>query len=474
MKLKLFGIFILGLITAPGVCNAAVSPFYEDSYSMIVADQYKSDWNYSTNYNLDNLDNVNLPVFDTVLAGGIGSATSNAGIYLHPYVASRGFVAMVAMKIVARGGYFCPVQIQCESPMANSKNNESWTNYYQPVLASANWDEYNRSTSDDSANTTCYWLCEPGYSGVNCAAYSDTSVNEAFCDDKSFIPKTPGGKIPTYAMDKSYNSWHTANSVKSKFTAFGRWDFDGSLEKNKREDNVVIALTQYQDHGAMAAPIHIKCGLSGDNEGNNPDIGYGYVERMGQTTSVLGNSKMLCAKGYVLSGSTCVPKDACANAPMPDNFCSGYNENSYDPTIHDLYESGGCVKFKCEGDNHGFEDFSDQEYNCVPCTRADSESWNTGINTSTNECVFCDDFEYFDPTTSTCDELMGLSQIDLQYGRGKTNNTATLSEQCWTITDPVNYRNCVLGNALTIPNNNELPSKEDAPDIGSLTAVPSN
>ena len=62
-------------------------------------------------------------------------------------------VAYVARIINQNGGYFCATQVRARNRNKGTRYNDSWTIYQVP---------------DGDSEKTCFWLCEPGYTGENC------------------------------------------------------------------------------------------------------------------------------------------------------------------------------------------------------------------------------------------------------------------------------------------------------------------
>ncbi|HOY47288.1 MAG TPA: hypothetical protein PLZ05_01640, partial [Alphaproteobacteria bacterium] len=49
-----------------------------------------------------------------------------------------------------------------------------------------------------------------------------------------------------------------------------------------------------------------------------------------------------------------------------------------------------------------------------------------------------------DSNTSTCQSADAFTKSDLQYGKNVTKNDKTVTDQCWTMVTPDDYRKCVL------------------------------
>ena len=125
-------------------------------------------------------------------------------------------------------------------------------------------------------------------------------------------------------------------------------------------------------------------------------------------------------------------------------LCSGYVASRYNSDIHVLDYNKGCYRYVCANPGHSFTSLYD--HTCVECV----VSARTGIHPINNTCITCDIGKIFnrnDVANRYCSPATRLSKTDMMYGHGKTKATAPskVSEQCWTIGDIEEYKNCVMG-----------------------------
>ncbi len=454
MKLNLLG-FFLGITV-----TSSVMAFdgYKD-YNLSLNTGMGSSWNFNFNTANSTIQGMTATPGQIIIGGGLG-IVGNQGIPREgqsgheDHRRSHGFTAMIARKIVAHGGYFCPTQVQC----ATNSGTNAWSEYFHLLTPSG-------------GRNNCEWLCEAGYTGENCVSYSADDINTAFCDHAIYRTGT-GQKFAGYDSVRTTNltGWTSASQqIKTVTEGFKYWD-EGVSGKEK---NIVVALYEYHDHSLAAAPIYIECNK--DRINNNQ---VGWVQKVSTLSNAMGGTgKRLCPQGYFNGpGMSCIPHENCTAPVQPTEYCVGYSEEDYEEDIHTyLYDSeNNCAKFKCEEELYGFADVEDGDFSCVSC--AVSRTGASGVSHINGECVKCGDREIFNTSTSTCDEMVGFSRLDLQYGLGQTNNSTKVSEQCWILSNPNEYRNCVIGSVekytgpVTFDEVSAL-ERNDSVDIGDLTAA---
>lgn len=370
-------------------------------------------WGYTKR---DNCPAENAP--DFIIAGSLGK-TGQHGTWSDEWAV----VGMIAKKIVAHGGYFCPYQLQCAN---KRKNKKSWTMYYRP---------------NGYTDGKCVWLCEPGYAGENCTAAS----GDASCDHTSYTT-TSGGKFSGLSLRTSGES---AGQVESEVAGFDAW-----YEKNKycgadfgskrNEIDVLLGVTKFLEHGVMIGPVRVQC--QRDNWKENDS----YVETVKKET---GRHVLACASGYEPNSqyTDCVPTSKCAptvaeavtDPTAGVTFCDGFPEGNFNEAQHYLMPDGSCSKYFCTQSGHAFVAGG---FECVEC----ATGVKGGPHPRNGQCVVCQTGQYFDKTTGQCQSAAAYSKSDMVYGAGKTKNKVpNVMEQCWTIITPDDYKRCVIEGKVT-------------------------
>lgn len=125
-------------------------------------------------------------------------------------------------------------------------------------------------------------------------------------------------------------------------------------------------------------------------------------------------------------------------------LCNNYTVVGYNSDIHVLDKYNGCFRYLCTNPGYSFTSLYD--HTCVECV----VNTRTGIHPINNTCITCDIGKIFnqnDVANHYCSPATRLSKTDMMYGRGKTKASAPskVSEQCWTMGDIEEYKNCVMG-----------------------------
>lgn len=324
-------------------------------------------------------------------------------------------VGIIANKITEHGAYFCPYQLQC----ANKKwKLRSWTMYYHP---------YGFDVSK------CTWLCEPGYSGTNCATPANAV---AYCDKRSHKAAL---KSIFFGRQRFFGNADNAVFHNIKLKDAGK--DEGQVEneiigfRSKGKDpecDWILGVIQFLEHGVIAAPIKVCCGRD-----KFPSID-SFVDTV---YKVNGSQKILCATGYTANDTKtdCVPvnPDICGIQDM--NMCANFDKSGYDSSIHYLEQHGDCAKFFCSEPGKAFPAIGN--YSCEDC----ATGVKGGANSTNGVCVKCQTGQYFDKDSNSCLAAKALTKTDLQYGIGKTKNTSDIRQQCWTQVTPEEYQKCING-----------------------------
>lgn len=319
-------------------------------------------------------------------------------------------VAIIADRINANGGYFCPWQIQCAN---KRKYTTSPTSYYTPNGVS-------------SAN--CMWLCKDGFSGANCG-----ELTVAYDSDTRTLDTVFGA--PGVKTDGGSNGNLSANV--QVFTKFWRNDFrgvngaDGKKENDKGEVNNVLGVVKLLDHGVMAAPVQVACQWQNWKD----------VTSFVGTVASCSDPVLLCQEGYTPNSNKtdCVPVTEDMLQTKGKTFCPGFDREKFRSAEHVLDTSGSdCAKYFCKDAGMAFTSATD--HTCAEC----STGVKGGSNPKDGTCVKCSTGQYFEAKTGECESAGAYSNLDLVYGKGKDRNTQKdLDKQCWTILSPANYKSCV-------------------------------
>lgn len=335
---------------------------------------------------------------DFILDGGVGKVKK--GSYGDEYALK----AVVATQIVEHGGLFCPKQIQCTN---KRKKNWSHMEFYD---------------LEGFSQEKCLWLCEDGYVGVGCAEQvavtpaMTTAVKQVF---SGVSIKTKGGRL---------------DDTGAGISVF----YAGTADKD-RDRIVLLGLTNIIEHGAYALPIYLSC----KEEGYKDNVSY-----IGET-KVYQNikPKLLCAEGYMpnstqtacelVTAATLEVKQRVSESGK--EFCTGWDEAKYDPTIHEIDLSGDCIRFLCRDGTKAFPGGGD--FSCVEC----AGSIRGGQDTETGECVKCDKIgDVFVQSKNACEPAKTYTTSQLKYG-GEGAKKPDVEDECWTEVDPSKYKKCVKG-----------------------------
>ena len=337
---------------------------------------------------------------DFMIAGGIGenSSTGIWNLYTKTKTnrtASKGIVAIVATKIVAHGGYFCPYQIQCDSKNANKKE-DVWFSWYTP---------------EGFTKNNCKWICEAGYAGIDCASNSG-----ARCDTDNFSSLKNG--ISYKKTDKKDGP--KIQTVNAEIPYF--WT------GKKPEKGIVLGVTKILEHGVIVAPVKIQCAKR-DNE-------RAWIDSLSLAD---GDTRILCAEGYRPVNGDCVQIDEELCKVGIKQWCAGFPADKYDATIHTLDTNGDCVIYTCSDNTKSFTSASNTT--CVDCVK----DIRNGVDRKTGLCKTCKTGEYFNSDKNDCVAAVAYTKEELIYGaKSRTTKGKTLKEQCWTLSG-TEYTDCING-----------------------------
>lgn len=400
----------------------------------------RSAWGYTKQ---SNCPSDNAP--DFILAGQLGKSGTH-GTYTDEWAV----VGMVAKKIVAHGGLFCPYQIQCAN---KRKEKKSWTMYYRPT-------GYNEGK--------CVWLCEKGYAGENCNA---KSADSTACDSTPYNAAS-GGKFAGLSLKTSGEG---TGQVESEVAGFDAWYQKGKycgadFGSKKNEIDVVLGITKYLEHGVMIGPVRIQC------QRDNWKANDSFVETVKKET---GRHVLACADGYEPDANytDCVATSACktssaASSSSSDSegyntpgsaenltMCDGFTKEGFDASQHYLLNTGSCYKFFCLKTGHAFA--AAGSYTCSEC----AEGVKGGPHPGSGHCKVCQVGEYFNPESGDCLQASAYSRTDMVYGKGGTRNTVPSTlDQCWTKVNPDEYKACVVSGITNMPDTEDTDASASTGD----------
>lgn len=318
-----------------------------------------------------------------------------------------GALMLVAREVKQYGAQFCVTTVVGD----NKKKGNAWTLYY-----------------DSSKGEKCFWLCKPGYS-----ASSQCSSKATSCDS-------------TLIKRSNYDSYAIARvtNVEDKIAMFYMNNYQKCARNTKHEHDMILGITEWttSGHGAFAQPVVVQA-WRGDWKSTT---GWPRI-------SLAGTKTLLCKDGYKANsaGTDCVRDEAICktetNATIEaqkDNSCSGWEMSGLDETKYELKKVGNCYQYRCSEPGTGFTSASVRT--CVECTG----DGRVGVSDDTGACVKCATGKVFSNTAASSgyckDVKKQLATTDLQYGLGQSQNIE-FKDQCWTLTDMDEYKDCVMGAA---------------------------
>ena len=292
----------------------------------------------------------------------------------------------LARIIVENGGYFCPIQVRARRASKATRYPDSWTAYQMP---SGDWTK------------KCYWLCEPGHSGENCADTKVTTTDQ--CNYTRLSKDTLMDGI-SYNEGGGLES-RDGSSIEPEMTSNdyqGFFRFGHRCDSDRCEKDVILAAQSYLEngHGIIASPATVIA--SGEygfwDEGDFNNI-WDETHKGGNAsvnisiTANTGNykTKTLCMPGFDGPGCTTSVCRDCEDPLTQFNSTTGMCSDCIDNYVHN--DSGACVK--CEE--------------------------GTYKSVSQDKCIKCEKTEYF--KDDTCVPRKQISK-DTMYSCYPNKNTA--------------------------------------------------
>ncbi len=314
------------------------------------------------------------------------------------------YLFMLARQVNQYGAYFCPTQF-----MGNDDNSSLFA---EPL-----------------GNNTCIWLCRAGYTGDKCL--TKVSDYAGTCDITPFLREN-------YNNIKPNENWSNIEYTFSYFqTSKRRKCYAPNAEKNvgNVEHDILLAIDKFLPSGNGAWARQMEFSAMGK------DL---------QVYPANASSRILvCKNGYQpnISNTDCEPINAstCSMAQASTNMCNGWSISGYRDDMHALEMVDNCYKYKCKNAGQTFASVTD--HTCIDCATNN----RGGPHPIDGTCVKCDTGYIFNKNNATnnyCAKAIGLTKLDLMYGRGKTKasygDTQSVNDQCWTKTSPDEYKECVM------------------------------
>lgn len=320
-----------------------------------------------------------------------------------------GVLMLIAREVNENGAYFCPTTVYGEK----LGRGNSWTLY-----------------GDSSQGQGCFWACKKGFSGEKCQSTTVTACDTepvtrstydsyAMVRDPEIEDSIPMFFLNEYRECTWTKEWwmvHTFGEEHDQFLAVVDWLSSG--------------------HGVVVQPMTVRANMWDKKEYKQSAI----------VAYLAGSSQVLCKNGYTVNsaGTECVPLDEekCAANEM----CADWANVEFDSetmvkelslTCVNTHGTTAGVQYRCKTPGYAFASVTD--HTCTQCV----ENMRTGVNPSNGTCVTCEIGEIFNASApGYCADATGFSQEQMQYGTGQNKNV-DLERQCWTITDPDDYDDCV-------------------------------
>lgn len=269
-------------------------------------------------------------------------------------------IIYMAQRIVEHGGYFCATQIRTTI--------QKYTLFSAPV-------RFQYPSGDPQK--TCFWLCEPGYSGEGCEP--GTTTSSADCAYTNLSPENlsqfvsynesenPDNSNMEMLMRQNNNQGTFSVAPWLTFTIYN-----------------VLAAKDYLDngHGIIASPALIK-----------PEYGQWPADVFITDMNGRYTTKTLCMPGFDGPGCSTSICTLCENTLSKFNPDTGYCSDCIENHIHD---STGA---------------------CVPCPDGAYK------HPAREECITCQNTEYFDSDDGKCKPKRKISS-DKMYECYPNSNIA--------------------------------------------------
>ena len=268
-----------------------------------------------------------------------------------------------------------------------------------------------------------------------------------------------GDCIKFYADDQSgcdsvdyTKKWSNIGVLKSGGTELTKaiGSYTGEQKNWKNADIRLFAVEKILPHGVLVTGVKVEtASFKGSKEQEkNGGCAKGTVCSTIASLAKKSGNRLFCAKGYIKNsaGTDCVGVDSgngckVSEADMLNNLCSGYSETVYQgsPESWQLGKKDGadCYLYYCPNTRYGFKSTSD--HTCVKCPNRSGQQKNGLCATP---CEIGKSYSVSgNQKDGTCVEDTAYSKSDMMYGVGKTKNSQSFENSCWTIID--DYKSCV-------------------------------
>lgn len=375
---------------------------YSASAIQIASGNIKKAWGYTPNNTIVTSGSAGEFIVDGDLSKGSRGTWSDEGA----------IVAVIGTQINEHGGYFCPYQLQC----ANKKKNTTvWFEYYQAAGYSSD---------------KCAWLCERGYSGPN-------------CEKQYYVDNATDGVDVIKKLSKGVHR-HTSGEDdlirrENNVTGFNEYYWlNRTNNKDKAEQNVILGIVRFLENGVIAAPVLVGCDWDSWN---------GVVSWVTRVGTMSNTRKLLCKQGFQPNedNTDCILANQAMLESTNPVFCGNFPESDFDIKLHRLHKSNisNCYIYVCKDPDKAFPE-AGKTNECVECM----SDVRGGPSPKDGTCVVCSKLgEYFDIASGDCKPAQGFTHNDLQFGKGKLKGDFknNLTDQCWTMASPQDYKECVYG-----------------------------
>ena len=282
--------------------------------------------------------------------------TSSNGCLSNCSGKSNGKNMMVARAVNSHGAKFCLTYV---NSLRNNSSQKPWTEYHQGV-----------GLNDSS----CVWLCKPGWGGDECNTSTSSGTLSSTCDNTTVKKSTYDGKSNACTDSASKNVTCSTSSVESSVSFLVKSDkYDcsnnpfGGSEKTanyKMEHDVVLAITGWttSGHGAFVQPTVVWAWCQKNKNDGNCKV----------AIAPQSSKTLLCKDGYKPnSGKTdCEAINGYVCQGIKD--CSGWSVSRFKgssyKTVVVNQNGGSCTQYRCATANYGFSGDPISNSTCRACT----------------------------------------------------------------------------------------------------------
>ena len=342
-----------------------------------------------------------------------------------------GKIVMMLVEANVGGALFCPVVVIGQKVVSDTM----LTYFYNGIY-------YKRLTT---GTDNCVWLCHDGYAGDRCQQEITVNTSYAGMCDANLLLRSNYNDIKynsTVANDLGLNDIVT----RSDNAGYGfNCDDCGSI----RSYDIIMVISDWLNsgNGAWVQPYVIEAGKSGTTYGVNT-----YPAVYSGTCPTTKHSKQLgCKVGYKPNSAKndCEPINVAncnSSGPLPSEYCDGWDVSRFNSTIHSTIRVGtgnnACYQWRCRDQKKILDVAGGTE-----CTwyvwspqRGVNPKDGTGVQCPT-AMVFNANVHGDGVSVDYCEDTIRVSGDVLLYGNG--SSSTTWDKQCWTKTNPEEYKKCV-------------------------------